>query len=330
MRKILAIIFTISCLTAVSHAQTLQWSSSAKYGTGDQPSVSMNSSGVVIEVHKSQNYNTLYYHVGKLNRSNGVVTWGKSQFLSTKTEVRSPSVAITQNSNVIIVFDDGRLHLRYMTGYLNPTGSVDQPLNIVISDLQYDTGRTPQISVNASGTLIEVHQNNASACKLFYRTGYVDPETNLPNITWTSGTQGIEYEIGNSPHISLDDESEFVEVHREKSGTNLHYRRGSISNNQASFRASQFLSLKTGWSPAIALSNFGLTVSLYESSNDVKALAGMLFAPNPAQISWRQDVKLQSGAIFPSVSTDSDWIVAVWTRQGHANYDLQYSTARVP
>jgi hypothetical protein len=85
----------------------------------------MNSSGLAVEVHKSQNSNTLFYHVGKLNRSNGTVTWGKSQVITIKAKTaRWPSVALTQNSNVIIVFDDGTLRLFYMTGTLNPTGPV--------------------------------------------------------------------------------------------------------------------------------------------------------------------------------------------------------------
>jgi hypothetical protein len=205
MKKILAAVIALSCLSAVRlPAQTFNWSTPAKYGTGEQSSVSMNSSGLVVEVHKSQTSNTLFYHVVKLNRSNGTVTWGKSQVTTTKAKAAAnPSVALTQNSNVIIVFDDTLLHLRYMTGTLNPTGSVDQSMNWVVTDTQYDTGRAPQISVKSSGTFVEVHQNNDDARKLFYRYGYVDPNTSSPNITWTSRTRGIPYEIGASAHISL-------------------------------------------------------------------------------------------------------------------------------
>jgi hypothetical protein len=94
MRKFLAIVVTLLCLPAtLSHAQRLQWGDTVKYDTGTFPSVSMNSSDVVIEVHQSEKESRLYYHVGKLGRSNGVVTWGRSQDLSTKTEARFPSVA---------------------------------------------------------------------------------------------------------------------------------------------------------------------------------------------------------------------------------------------
>jgi hypothetical protein len=334
MRKFLAAIITLSCLSAVpSQAQRIRWSAPTKYDTGEHPSVSMNSSGVVIEAHEAlvNNHYALYYHVGKLDRSNGVVTWGKSQLLSTKTDARFPSVAITENSSVIVVFDTGTLRLRYITGTLNPTGPVDQAINIVVPDTQYDTGRTPQVSVNASGTLIEVHQNNLSDCKLFYRIGYVYPETNAPNIAWRS--EAIQYEIGNTPRVSLDDQSIFVEVHREKSGSNIHYRRGTISNNQASFGPSYFLSDvdKTGSYPSVAVTSSGFAVALVTNSGDIQSQDGPPNPLVPSKISWtgaRQTI--QSGGTVSSVSTDSDWIVAAWGRGGPRNYELQYSTARVP
>src|SRR5580698_743927 len=43
MKMILAAVFALSCLSAVRlPAQTLNWSTPAKYGTGTEPSVSMN------------------------------------------------------------------------------------------------------------------------------------------------------------------------------------------------------------------------------------------------------------------------------------------------
>jgi hypothetical protein len=331
MKRILTALIALLCLLALdSPAQTLNWSAPAKYGTGEQPSVSMNSSGLVVEVHKSQTSKTLFYHVGKLNRSNGTVTWGKSQVIKTKvTDASYPSVALTQNNNVIIVFDTGLLTLRYMTGTLDPTGSVDQSMNWVVTDTQYDTGRTPQISVNSSGTLVEVHQNNANAKKLFYRYGYVDPNTNLPDITWTSGALGVPYENGGDPHISLNDTFTLVETHQETHGLNLHYRRGAALNNELLFMASQFLP-KSGTGTSVAFTNFGLAVVLLANSSNTYATAGYTSGTDPKNIDWQALQKLQDGAYSPAVTTDGDWIIAVWTRGGHSNFDLQYSSARVP
>jgi hypothetical protein len=325
------ILIALLCLSAVRlPAQTLTWSTPAKYGTGTQSSVSMNSSGLVVEVHKSQTSNTLFYHVGKLNRSNGTLTWSGSHVINTTVkQAKYPSVALMQSTSVILVFDDGYPHLRYMTGTLDPTGPVTQSINWVVTDTRYDTGRTPQVSVNSSGTLVEVHQNNDDAKKLFYRYGFVDPDTRSPNITWTSGTQGIHYEFGTLPHISLNDQFALVEVHTEKSGTNLHYRRGSASNNQISFQESQFLP-KTGSRPVVALTNFGLALTLIISSNAVYSSAGYLSGSNPATIDWQPVQTVRGEAYLPAISTDSDWIIAVWTRGLYSNYDVQYSTARVP
>src|ERR1700761_1855130 len=154
-------------------AQTLAWTEPSRYGTGDRPTVSINSSGLVIEVHKSPTSNTLFYHVGKLNVADEAGTWGKSQIISISSEADDPAVALTKNSNVILVFNP-YLNLYYMTGTLDPTGSVDQSINWVKTGLnKYDTGLTPTLSINESGELAEVHANNLSENRLFYRYGYV-------------------------------------------------------------------------------------------------------------------------------------------------------------
>jgi hypothetical protein len=331
MKRILAAVFALSCLSAVRlPAQTLTWSTPAKYATGTEPSVSMNSSGIVVEVHKSQNYNTLYYHIGKLNRSTGTVTWGKSHYVQTSEEIRYPEVALTQNSSVIICYEGAySLRLRYMTGTLDPTGPVDQAMTWVIKDKQYDTGIFPSMSINSSGDLVEVHENNLSANKLFYRYGYVDPNTSSPDITWKSGTNGVFYENGDTPGISINDNLDFVEVHKEARGSNLHYRTGVVDGDQLSFRDSERLP-KTGSRPSVATTNFGLTIAVLNSSDSTYATAGYIDPSDPAQIDWRPAQKVQDGTYFPAVATDGDWIIAIWTRGSYANYDLQYSVARVP
>src|ERR1700744_1974829 len=115
--KILAAVLALSCLSVVClPAQTLNWSTPVKYGTGDRSAIAMNTSGLVIEVHTSQHFSTLHYHVGKLNRSTGTITWGRILEIPTKTQPDWPTVALTESSNVILVFDDERVYLHYMTG----------------------------------------------------------------------------------------------------------------------------------------------------------------------------------------------------------------------
>jgi hypothetical protein len=207
---------------------------------------------------------------------------------------------------------------------------VDQPLNIVVPDTQYDNGRTPQVSVNASGTLMEVHQDNASDCRLFYRIGDVDLDTNAPNITWRA--PAAQYETGNSPSVSVDDQSIFVEVHREKYGSNAHYRRGTVHTNDASFGPSYFLSNvdRTGTYPSIAVTSTGFAIATVTNSGKIQSQDGPPNPQIPAAISWGGRQTVQSGGTISSVATDSDWIIGVYARGGPQNWELRYSTARVP
>jgi hypothetical protein len=331
MKKLLIAVALLFLTAGSSYAQRLQWSNAVKYDTGTLPAVSMNSSGVVIEVHQSEKENKLYYHVGKLNPSTGVVTWGRSWDLPTKGEARRPSVAITQNSSVIVVFEKD-LRLRYLTATLNPTGPVDQQLNIVVPDTQYDSGNAARISVNASGTLMEVHQDNLSDRRLSYRLGDVDLNTNAPNIAWRGPS--TQFESGSEPDISVDDRSIFVEVHREKYGNNLHYRRGTIQGTSASFGPSYFLFSgpdPTGSYPSVALTNTGYAIALAAVSRNVVSQDGVVDDQIPSRIWWSRHQTVQSGASFKSLATNGDWAIGVYARGGSDyGWELRYSTARVP
>lgn len=116
LRVLLAV--TIGIATAFagleqSFAQTLIWSTPVKYDKGDQQGVAVNSSGVIVEVHKSEGYfgSTLWYHTGRMVARK--VTWGKVQKIDQSSIPGGalttwPSVALTNDNYVIVVFSEGR------------------------------------------------------------------------------------------------------------------------------------------------------------------------------------------------------------------------------
>jgi hypothetical protein len=84
LKHSIAAIFVASCVATLgTSAQTLKWSQPVKFDTGVRSSVAMNSSGLVLEVHRSPDYSKFYYHVGHLRRDLGTVDWGKSQEITT-------------------------------------------------------------------------------------------------------------------------------------------------------------------------------------------------------------------------------------------------------
>ena len=58
----------------------------SNYDTGSIPTVALNRSGTVLEVHKSETTFGLYYHVGQLDRM--TVTWGPSRHYDDGNEPR--------------------------------------------------------------------------------------------------------------------------------------------------------------------------------------------------------------------------------------------------
>jgi hypothetical protein len=322
----------IACLmflpAACMPAQTLRWSTPVTYDKGTQSAVAMNDLGMVVEVHKSQNKNTLYYHIGKVERNTGTVTWGKSQYVDTGRDTTFPTVAFARNTVIISYMADG-LKLFYRTGTLDPTGSLDQAISWFVTDKQYDTGGYPSISMNTSGQVLEVHVNNLSDKKLFYRYGRIDPESRTPDITWITGANGIAYDYGVTPRASINDGGSFVEVHQEGYGSNLHYIRGYVLNNKVTFRATQFLP-KTGTTPSVVFTRFHLAVSTLINSNSLFSTAGYDDSSDPPKIAFQSAQKIQDGVVFSGVATDGDWILATFNRGSYASDDLQYVICRTP
>ena len=130
-------------------SKTINWGSSHKYDTGLQPHVAIDDSLNVVENHKSQNHDTLWCHVGKVDADRKTITWGSSHKYDSGT---SPSIAIYSNppcavevhksqSHDTLFYRHGKADTNSKTIYWGPS-------------FKYDTGKDPQIAVDASGSKV--------------------------------------------------------------------------------------------------------------------------------------------------------------------------------
>ncbi len=218
----------------------LDWTPIAKYDTGAYPALAMHATGLIVEVHttESLSHNALYYHIGKLDRDKGTVTWGSSYlFISSGAW---PAVAITKEGYVIITFSDGFYNsgsnLRYLVGTVDPNGNTSQTINFKTnkSGTKFDTGFHDSVSVNGLGVIAEAHQSGQGGDGIFYRLGHLtNPSAGDFSITWDSGTGGQRYDKGVDPKISVNDDNDVVEVHGVNNENKLHYGRGKVMNNSS-------------------------------------------------------------------------------------------------
>jgi hypothetical protein len=322
LRVVVALALGMGCALAglpQSLAQTLNWSDPVKYDKGDQQGVAVNSSGVVVEVHKSQGYwgSLVWYHIGKLNA--GKLTWGKVQLIDQSSIPAAlptwPTVALTNDNYVIVVFSSNRERakgkLYYQVGKVDPTGTVDQSIDWLTTWAQYDTGFHPSISVNNSGQIAEVHEGDSSKA-LWYRLGHLkDPAAGEYDIVWDSGDRGVKYDSGQSPKVSINDNGDVLEMHQVSGESLLHYLRGTVSGSKINFADGAPRYLTGASQPAVALTNTGRTLAIHKNGA-MYAATGMLSEADSKYVTWNKAASFYYIGFYPALGTNGNYAVAVW------------------
>jgi hypothetical protein len=82
---------------------TVKWTAPVAYDTGIKPKVAIRN-GLIVEVHKSQSSfsDAIWYHIGKLDRNGGTVTWGPSRKLGDEGDW--PAVALSTEGYVVFTW----------------------------------------------------------------------------------------------------------------------------------------------------------------------------------------------------------------------------------
>jgi hypothetical protein len=122
--------------------RTLKWSPGAvKYDNGLYPSVAVNNDGLVLEMHRSDNYQHLWYRVGQIDFDNWTIAWGSSYRLDPGL---FPSVAINDRF-ALQVHPSSKEALWYSGGILTDYSRWMQ-------DLMPYIGNTPLWQITLPGT----------------------------------------------------------------------------------------------------------------------------------------------------------------------------------
>ena len=237
---------------------TVNWGASHNYSNGYNPSVAVNNSGTVVEVHETSNVlpwnHKLYYKVGTI--SGTTIDWGGDDDYD---EGLQPSVAIDDNGNVVEVHkSQGHDTLWYRVGKINGKSITWG------SSHKYDSGVHPSVSINNKGQVVEVHKSQ-SYDKLWYRVGTLSGNT----INWGNAH---EYQSGVNPSVALTDSGELVEVHESQGLTGLWQLSGVISGSTINWSSS--FNYDSGSKPRCGISSDGqLSIQVHEGS-----LYGMWFS----------------------------------------------------
>jgi hypothetical protein len=306
-----------------------------QFDLGSYPSISINNAGAVVELNTGLNNSNISYRVGELE--NRTVSFQPAQSF---TPGYYPSVSMNTDGFVIEVHTDrssGIVNSKmfYALGKLAPNG---RSLTWFQYPDQYDGGFRPQVAMNDSGWVVEVHEtSHAASHQLLYRLGKLgwNPTLQRYALYWASGDKGIGYDEGRFPHVTLDNAGNVIEVHQASTTNNLHYRRGRITNTGINFApAASNGRYQTGNSaiPAIAASQDGFVQEIHTAANAPNKLSQV------GQVNWNTNNVVDWATIIPfgpgiqySLSTNGSSLVYVDQGVTNGNYNnrLRYIVGAV-
>jgi hypothetical protein len=315
---------------SVAPKTLIDWTELKSFDTGYESSVAIHPSGLIVEVHSSGQsyltYNGLFYRIGKLDPTQGTVTWGPSRRWVTKDKNGSwPAVAVTREGYAILTYSNAftksNAVLRYSVGTLDLNGGTDQLIGFKVQDAKLDTGFHDSISVNYNGTIAEAHESDGKK-GMYYRLGHLNaPGSGDFNIVWDSGTGGQWWDDGVNPQIAINDNNDVVEVHQASADDyRLHYTRAKISGNRITFgKEHPFFS--TGNRPAVTLLNNGDVIEMHGGKQDVRNgpwelryRVGRLDPNNSTLINWPDGTTIGYIENMGGVGTDGTYLVSTAQR----------------
>jgi hypothetical protein len=233
-----------------------------RYDTGVSPDIALNNGNVVVEVHKSQNHDRLFYHVGRVKGDK--IDWHESHDYDDGVQ---PSVAITNDGLVVEVHkSQSRDRLFYRVGRVKGD-KIDWGKYENKKSTEYDDGVQPSVAITNDGLVVEVHKSQARD-RLFYRVGRVNGDT----IDWGKyeGNKSDDYDDGVQPSVAITNDGLVVEVHKSQTYDTLFYRVGRVNDDKidwGKYEGNKSHKYDDGVQPSVAITNDGLVVEVHKSQS---------------------------------------------------------------
>jgi hypothetical protein len=249
------------------------------YDTGRMSHVALNPKGLVLEVHASQNFATLYCRTGSLQAD--TVAWGASVSYGAGS---SPCVALNGSGVAVEVHaeSDGK-GLAWLVGSAAASG-VRWPQGA----RHYAVGATPAVALNDQGLLVEVHLDPATG-ELVAMAG----RSKGGDVTW-GGSQALG--AGRQPALALSGKGEVILVHQAASGNGLLCRLGRIQGDLIQWGPAR--PYGEGSHPSVAWGRDGLLVEVHQNPAGLERRMGML---QGEAVAWSGAAYFDDGA-EPSVA----------------------------
>lgn len=288
-----------------------------KDSTGIETSVAINSTGRVIEVHRSEASDKLWYRMGKSVQME--VIWEQS---ITYDRGMNPSICMNNDGVVVEVHSPQTGNkLWYHVGISSE--------NKVIwgTSIHYDGGILPNITIDDENWCVEAHSSHGAAVGLWYRLGIVNKVNKT--IEWQF-ENAVRYGYGYRPNIAMNNKGIVIEVHNNEGTHNtLWYTVGVLDKKRKKIDWGHAQNYGNGTAASIAITDDGFVIEVHKSEihNTLWSLVGKVNTETKT-VEW-SDSKYFDDGTNPSVACSLDKSKAIQMHQSETLATLWYSTSLI-
>lgn len=278
-----------------------------EYDNGVASSVSAYSPDIVVEVHKSEGRNTLWWHVGEVKES--YVEWsGSHKYDSGK----DPNISVNRAGVVVEVHKSERFDKLYY--HLGALDAAQKKITFGESH-EYDSGVSPSVSINDRGIVVEAHESE-SPRTLWCRVGTVKDK----RIEWGVS---VNYDKGKVPDISINNHNAVIEVHKSEGHNTLWCRTGQIDGKNIKWNGSTHFA--DGVNASVTLNDDNLVTVVFSSGSKLCSRVGQL---SGSSVSWFSEKSYFDEGCLPAVSSSGAFVVQTHNSEvGQGS--LFYSTSTI-
>ncbi len=272
-----------------------------QFDEGKQSRIAVTKSGLVIEVHKSQYRDKLWYRLGTMIET--TIKWAQKS-VNYDSGVH-PTIAMNNMGSIVEVHEsEWNGGLWYRSGFYNEQ-------NIYLNrSFKFDKGYNPSISINDSNIIVETHQKNTKGNSVVFKLGIL----NNDEIEWKISDVK---ENGKNPSISINNQNNFILV-TENDGF-LSCQVGMVMNKlplKSNISKTEFQikwgdierSSERGKEPSVTLTDEDYVILVYQINNNLMQKFGYI---KDMSISWHENAVYFDEGKNPSVTSNGNFAVQV-------------------
>ena len=272
-----------------------------QFDEGKHSHIAVTKSGLIIEVHKSQYRDKLWYRLGNVIET--TIKWAQKN-VSYDSGVH-PNLAINNRGNIVEVHES-----EWNSGLWYRIGTYDEQNIYLNSSKKFDVGYKPSISMNDYNIIVETHEKNTRGNTVVFKMGIL----NNDEIEWSFSEVK---ENGKNPSISINNQNNFIIV-TENDGF-LNYQVGKTTNNLpliSNIRKTEFQinwgnlekSSEKGKEPSITLTDDGFVILVYQINNKLMQKFGYI---KDMSIFWHENAVYFDDGKNPCVANNGNFAIQV-------------------